>query len=482
MSMIGPRLDRPTAVGDEGRPRAASQTVAALVTVVVAGLTFVVWGAVGQLTLVALAGATFVAGLGLLGRSGIAAQTVGHVTYHVGALAVVAMVAVALSGSSQALALGGVFFALVGVAGTWANALERDAIATASRTAARSYVAALLWLVVLLAVLIVLTVAWQIVEAVLGARSPSQSLIGMLGVLTLVGLVVRLACWAVPVAPLAPDDRTDAYRAATVRVGRGAVAVACVAFVGIIVVGLVGPGRLNDFGTANPVALAGFAALSSAPVVLGVASVAGLAGLAVAVGVSVRWAAARLDAGNYDTIAAAIAGFVVTGVVVVAAVVGPIFLPILAAIVVVLALFAPLATIVVGFLVVGLVDWGVIPRRAAGPAVAAAGLLVVAIGAALGHLPSPLVFACVAGAMVAWDCGTFGLGLTIELGHRPHTRRLELYHGVLSVGVGVLVVVVASVLELFRRSALPAVGAWPAVGLAVLGALLLALAVRRREA
>lgn len=482
MSMVGPRLDRPSAVGDEGRPRAASQTVAALVTVAVAAVTMVAWNSAGTLTGVALVASLFVGGLALLGRSGVAAQTVGHVLYHVGAAGVVVVALLALSGPSRLLAVGGVFVALLGVAGTWANALERDELAAASRSAAQSYVSTIGWLVVVVIVLILGAAAWVILESVLGARTPSQSLIGVLGVVVFVGLFVRVACWAVPVTPLAPDERTAAYRTALARVARAATVLGLASFLGIVLAGLYGPGRIDAVGATEPLVGVAFASLSSMPVVLGLAGVSGLAALAVILGLTARWVAARLDAGEYDSIAAVLAGFLFTVVVLVASIAGWVAARFLFGLVIGLALFAPLITVVLCFLVVGFVDWGVVPRRAAGPALAAVGLLVTGIAAALGDMPAPLVFACVAGAMVVWDCGTFGLGLTIELGHRPETRRLELYHGVLSVGVGTVVVVAASGVEALQRTAGAAVGAWPAVGFAVLGALLLAVAVRRREA
>lgn len=480
--MVGPRLDRPSAVGDEGRPRAASQTVAAVVAVGLAAVTLFVWDSVGPLTLLGLGASLFVGGLALLGRSGIADQTVGHVLYHTGAAGVVVLAVVAVGGTSQTLAIGGFYFALLGVAGTWTNSFERDAFEAATRNAALSYVAAIGWLVVLLAGLIVAAIAWLILAAVLDARTPSQSLFGFLGVLTFLGLLVRVACWAVPVGPLAPHDRRGAYVAAIGRVARASLVLAIASFGAMLLAVVVGVGRIDSLGASGAVAGPTFDLLSSGPVILGLAAVAGLATVMAVVGLGSREVASQLDAGNYGLIAAVLAGFVFTIVVLVASLAGPMLAPFLFGLVVGLALIAPLVTIVASFLVVAAIDWGVVPRRATGPALAAAGLLVAGMGVALGNLPAPLVFACVAGAMVVWDCGTFGLGLTIELGHRPETRRLELYHGVLSVGVGAAVVVVASGLEALRASAGSAIGAWPAVGLAVLGAVLLVVAVRRRAA
>jgi hypothetical protein len=94
----------------------------------------------------------------------------------------------------------------------------------------------------------------------------------------------------------------------------------------------------------------------------------------------------------------------------------------------------------------------VLPDRAGSLSLASAGLLVTGIGAAVLRVPAPVVFACVAGSMVVWDAGEFGLGLTMELGHRPDTRRLELLHCVATVSLAVGAVLLATGLAaLFGR-------------------------------
>ncbi len=116
-------------------------------------------------------------------------------------------------------------------------------------------------------------------------------------------------------------------------------------------------------------------------------------------------------------------------------------------VVVILVAGPPAFLIVVGLVLVGVL-LRIVPDRAGGPALAAVGLVVAAIG--FGSLSPVLVFVCLAGAAVVWDVSTFGLGLTAELGHLPDTRRTELFHGVLSVGVGVVAVLVAVALEWVR--------------------------------
>jgi hypothetical protein len=142
------------------------------------------------------------------------------------------------------------------------------------------------------------------------------------------------------------------------------------------------------------------------------------------------------------------------------------------------ALLLPLLLVFVLGASLAFVEFGVLPDRAGGPAVAAAGLFVAVLGAGLAALPAPIVFAIVAGALLVWDVSTFGLGVTAELGHLPETRRLELFHGVLAVGVGAVAVAglwgVVVGRRLFRI-----VGGGPiAATVLVVGVLLLAAVVR----
>jgi len=69
-------------------------------------------------------------------------------------------------------------------------------------------------------------------------------------------------------------------------------------------------------------------------------------------------------------------------------------------------------------------------------------MVVATVGAGLAGVPSVAVFACITAGMVAWDVSAFGLGVTADLGHIPETRRLELFHGLLGVGIGIVAVAV----------------------------------------
>jgi len=102
----------------------------------------------------------------------------------------------------------------------------------------------------------------------------------------------------------------------------------------------------------------------------------------------------------------------------------------------------------------------------------------MALGGGVAGFPSLFVFAAVTAGLVAWDVGTFGLGVTAELGHIPETRRLELYHGVVAVGIGLLGIAGLTALDLARRSVGAAIGSPTTMGLAVLGVVLVAVGLR----
>ncbi|MDZ7731665.1 MAG: hypothetical protein U5K37_13310 [Natrialbaceae archaeon] len=70
MALAGPRLDRPSAIGDEGRPRAASVAIASLIVLVLGGALF--WS-LGEPTFALAIASTVgfaIAGVGLLQRTG----------------------------------------------------------------------------------------------------------------------------------------------------------------------------------------------------------------------------------------------------------------------------------------------------------------------------------------------------------------------------------------------------------------------------
>lgn len=474
MAIAGPRLDRPSIVGTEGRPRSTSLTVAALAVVGVVLATLWALGARALALPVGLAVALTVVGLALVSRDRFGALVVGHLCFHPGAALLVILLAGSLS-IAGGLVVAGSTLALLGIAGTWANVLERDRLSTAVREVPISYVATLLWMVAIaFAILLGLGTA-SFVDGRVGVGSAPDALFGFLLSVAIAGALVRTSIWTLPLVELTPVSARPRRRRQLAAAGRATTVVVAGA-VGALVLAGVGGGRtaISEAVVADPTLGTALVALSS-PLVLGpVLFVASLGLVATATGVAAHEVASRVDRGNYGALAGVLAGFVL-GMLLVVYLYLPLsllFYPGLVGI----GILAPLGVLIAGYVAVAAMDAGLVPNRAAGPALSAAGLLAVAVGAALAGLPGPLVFAAVAAAVLVWDLSTFGLGVTVELGHRPETRRLELYHGVLSTGVGVVAVVAATGLDWLRRTVGGEVGAWPAVASAVLGAVLLAVA------
>ncbi len=480
MAIAGPRLDRPSGVGDDGRPRAASLTVAAVVIVALAVVSLVLVDMAAALGLLGLAVVFVVAGLALLNRDGLGEQVVGHLLYHPGSLFVVGLL-FATFVLGDGLLLGGLFLALLGIAASWANVFVEDDFHDATVAAAISYGTSIGWFVVVILLLFIATGVWVAVSDLLASTDPVESLLGFLSFLAVAGVAVHLAIWALPVAALTPKPQREARRARLWRWSRlalGLTALAVVAMTAMAAFG--GPDAIDRLAADSPAIEGLFVGLSS-PFALGpLLLVTVLAVLLAVGGLLARKLADLLDAGNDRLLAAAIAGLFFA--VLIAGYLWQLFAALLvyAPVVLGFALLTPLILIVVSFLALAAMDGGFIPARAAGPAFGAAGLFVAGIGAALVHLPGPLVFAFVAGAVVVWDVSTFGLGLTVELGHRPETRRLELYHAVLSIGVGLAAVLAVTGLDVARQTLDRGAGNWAAVAVAVLGAIALTIAVARR--
>lgn len=479
MAIAGPRLDRPSAVGTEGRPRAASLTVAAVVVAGLAVATLVALRSLAALALLGTAVTLTVIGLALVTRDRFGPLVVGHLCFHPGA-ALLGLSLLGLLSATEGLVLAGYLLALLGVAGTWANVFERDRLSAAVRAVPVSYVATLLWIVVIVFAVVFALGTVSFVTSQTDTTSAGSAFFGFLLAVAMAAGLVRAAIETLPILALAPEADRSRWERHVDRARRGTTVVAVGAIGATVLVGLVlGPTGVDGLAGAYPaldVALSGLAS----PVVLGAVAVVGVAALlAAAAGLGAREVATHVDRGNYGLLAGTLAGFVL-GLLLTLYLYVPVaalFYPGLVGI----AVLSPLLVVGVGYAAVAAMDSGFLPDRAGGPALASIGLLVAAVGAALVDLPGPLVFGPVAGAVLVWDLSTFGLGVTVELGHRPDTRHLELYHGVLSVGVGVAAVVAATGLDWLRRTLGDGVGAWPAVASAVLGAVVLVVALYRRR-
>ena len=476
MSLAGPLLDRPSAVGDEGRPRAASLAIA---SVAVAALVVVAGYLAGEWTLgLALASVTGFtpAGVALLDRERFTDLFFGHalLTWFGWPLSVL-VVAGPLYGRAG-VAVAGFAVAMFALAATWADAADREALRRAVYAGGRTYAAMWLWLVVGTLAASFLLVALGALSLAAGAATPVTAALGFCFVLVCAGGAVVVGLRWLPVRQLSPPDRREAMVAHAARVRAAAVgAMVAGTLVGAaVVVGWLG-GAFDGLSVRAPVVAAALEALASWAVVGPLGAVGGAVLLAGLCALVARSAAARTDPGSAARPAAVAAALpLAIAMVVVLAV--ALSMPIVGALLAPMALLSPLLVVLLLGVAYAAAESRLAPDRAGGPAMAAVGLLVAAVGAAPGS--APLAFACVAAACLVWDVSTYGLGITAELGRLPDTRRLELVHGVLSVGVATLAVLLVTGLDLLRTNSFGGVGgALPAL-VAGVGALLLVASLR----
>ena len=450
MSVV-PLLDSPSAVGDEGRPRATSLAV---VSAALAALVTAVGFRVGQpdllLSLGPFAGLA-AAGLALLNRRRFVHQFFGHALLTWFGMPLASLIVLAPFLGPVPVTVAGLAVALFGLTATWSDTGDRESLRRGLYATGRVTIATWLWLVVGLlaggaAVLLV-------VLPTSGDPDLSSAVVVFCGVLVVstAGALVGLR-W-LPLRHLAARPRR-ARVAATVRrlrLATGATMAAAVLVGGATVVAPAGSwisGAAGGWGAAVATAL-------TSRVTVGV--VVGLAGTVLLAGVlarGARFVANRGDPTTRDRLAAGLAGLPLAVIVlVILPFVGPFGLAVVAAV-----LGAQVLMLVLLSVTYVAADLEMVPDRAGAPAMVATGLLVAAIAAA--RVSPPLAVVCVAVACLSWDLSTFGLGVTAELGHRPRTRRLVLVHAVVSVAVGTVTVLAVLALEALRPfvggSALPA--------------------------
>lgn len=478
MPLFGPRLDRPSAIGDDGRPRATSLTIASITVVALFGLTSFLTGvfdfALATATLTGLA----TMGLALLNRERFLSLFLGQVCYVLGGTGLVGLVgALFVVSPSYGLLLAGFALAFVGIASTWADVGDRESANTAISQGGISYVTMFLWFLTILSVVGVGLWFWSFLTERAASAPPAQSLFVFFLAVCLSSVCAWVALRWLPVRQLTPrvrrpriERRLRLLRLSTVAVGLSSFAVAVVVWYF---------GRFTARYVADTLAARAFDLLST-PSILGIVLAIGLlvfvAGLVARV---LRRATRPVDERANRLLAGLLAGLAFT--------VG--LLPFLFSLVplpgslaflasLTLVVFGPLAFLFVGIVFLVAVELEILPDRAGGPALSAFGLLLATIGGALVGAPAPVVFACAAGTMVVWDVSTFGLGVTAELGHLPETRRLELFHGLLGVSLGVVLVVALAGLDVLRTTVASELVVVPAVVLAVTGVLFLLVPVR----
>lgn len=476
MAIGGPRLDRPSAIGDEGRPRAASTTVAALVVLLLLAATGYLAGTLRLVPVLGLATGLTVAGVALLERHRFPHLVVGHLCVHVAGTGLVLLLAgLALLPNGPVFA--GYVVSLLGIAVTWANVGRAGALRSALGQAGTSYVG----LLVVFAGSLLLgggaLLSWRILGAVFEESEPGLSLASFLGVVGIAAVLVAVASRGLPILELTRRDRRpdverriERTRSLLIRAGQ-------VALVGSGLAIYAASLEVVSTSSAHTPLGDGLEVLSS-PFVLGPVVGATVAVLAAgAIGGTARWLLRRSEGGRWRRVAAATAGGFL-GVLVFLSAAAPGAGPTVEGVnLVTLGIVGPIEVLVVLGVAWFLLESGIVPERVLGPALAATGLVVATATLALEGFPPPLIFASAVGAVVVWDVTTFGLGLTVELGHRPDTRRLELFHAGLSLVVAVGAVNLLVGLDVLRGTVGDSIGAVPALALAGLGvtALLLAL-------
>ena len=440
MSFV-PLLDSPSAVGDEGRPRATSLAV---VSLVVAGLVTAVGYHIGQpdllLSLGPFAGLA-AAGLALLGRERFVHRFFGHALLTWFGMPLAALATLSPVIGPSAIAVTGFAVALFGLTATWSDAGDQTSLRRGLYAGGRTAAATWLWLASGLLVVGIAVVLVSLPSS--GGSGPTSALVGFCAVLVAasVGIIVGLR-W-LPFRALAPQPER-ARVAATVRrlqVATGVVLAAAVVLGGAP---LFVPSSRGATGAVGSLAAVAAPVLRSRLVIGAVVATAGTVFVAGLLARAARAVARRDDPGSRDRLAAALAGLPLAVVVLVALLVNPL-VGLVATGVVLGSQFLLLVVLAVTYVAS---DLRVVPDRTGPPAVTAAGLVLAAISVA--SLSSLLAVACVAVACLAWDMSTFGLGVTAELGHRPEVRRLVLVHGLVSVVVGTLAVLAVVGLESLR--------------------------------
>lgn len=483
MALAGPRLDRPSAIGEEGRPRTVSLWIATAVVLAVVTAGGV---AIGRADLVLSLGTPVgltVAGIGLVGRDRFGTQLVGYVLIVLFGSLLLVNVGVGLVVAGYGLAMAGASVSLFGIGLTWADAGNAESAKDTLVGTLITYVVMLVGLGFVFVLVVVLLAGGWAVRTTTQGVAPGASTAWFVFAVGYAAAGVRVALWRLPFEQLTARSRRPWVRQRLDFAGWVTLAVAVASVPLLVVTGVATATGAFD-GVADslpPVAVA--LDLLAAPLVLGTFGTVGtLALLASLAALLLRLATRRFDTSTVQWVAAAAAGGVMTFLLVTtvaflfALPVSPFRVLGVALLLLVLFTVAP-PILIAGTLVVTLgMEAGLIPDRAGGPAFAAAGMVLAAVG--FGRISSLVVFGCVVAAAVAWDASWYGLGLTAELGLIPETRRLELFHAVVVLGVGAVSIVVLSGLELLRATALAGVGNTVGLYVAGVGVVLLLLPLR----
>lgn len=470
----GPRLDTPSAVGDEGRPRATSLTITALIVTAFALATGTLSGTPRLFSGIALLTGVSVAGMTLLDRETLGPTVIGHLCFLPAAAGVLASLIMLPVNAVLGV---GVVLAMIGVATGWTNVSDTDTVASTTVSSVVSYLFAVVGLVGATLAVAIAWLCWGILTAVAGLTSPVATLPSLSALVFVATIGLYLALRQLPVLELTARSRREKMETTLARVKRSLGIVGlCAGVFAVISPFMVIFTPLGKVLAAPPFSTV-LRLLSSWLVFAPLVAITIGALLTATSALVLRKFTTEFDSSSVRTDGAVVAAggymlllvtFLLRYSIVTARPITVFFG----------ALLLPLAVYLILVLTLGVLKLGMLPERAAPAALTAAGLICASIGAAQAGLPALLVFSGVVGGLVAWDVGTFGLGLTAELGHRPETRRLELYHGVFAVGVGVLGILIFGAVEIARQTVGTAVGSPETMAIAVIGVLLLLAPLR----
>ncbi len=471
-----PQLDRPTAVGDEGRPRAVSLAIAALIVAGLSAITGIRIGRVDFLvTLATLTGLT-AAGMTLLDREAFIHRLFGYgLLSWFGAPLALIIVAGPLY-DRHGLATTGFALAIFGLAASWGNVADRDSLNRSVEASGLTYLALWLWLAVFVVIGITSWLLSGFISLLTQPPGPVAALAGMLLLVLLAAAGLLCGIRWIPLRQLTPQAsrQTVANWLDITRQGIIAVMVIAGGLLTLLVILLLG-GTIDSVLTTVPLLADLSLQLSAWPVVGFLTTIGGVAFFTGILSLAARRLTRQSTPRSTRRIAAAITGLpmAIAGLIGMA-LIGVI--PLLGFLLLFAVVLAPVLLVTVLYATSTATGVGLIPNRAGGPAIAATGLIIAAIGI----VPDSILLAliCVAAAVFVWDIVTFGLAVTAELGHRPDTLRLELVHSVRSVSIAGAVILLGTVIAYVAQGAVGSVsGAAPAL-LACLGAVFLLAPIR----
>jgi len=480
MALAGPRLDRPSAIGDEGRPRTASLWIATLCILAVITATGYLESVEGLLSSLALVAGLTVAGVALLGRESFLHQVVANcfVLGFGSALLTVALVVPITSALIPEVnhwflfVTGGFAVALFGIGLTWADAGEYDAMRRVTVSTGIGYLSETVAFIGTLFFLFVLTIAVGLILSAGSMLAAASALLFFVCVLGVSSLSLALGLAVAPIEQLLSRHARSAYGPKLRRLTRLLAVFGALSLLlfGVLLVGLVAD--ILPLGQSS--LLTGFAS----PVVIWPIAGVGALGLVLAGGtVSIRLLARGFASKTRRRLAPIVAGCVLAILLL-----PPLFLSFftfqfgLTLLILYAVFLAPLLLLAVFGCVMAGMRMTLLPTRASGPAIAAIGMVLATVG--LGRSTPILAFGAAASAIVVWTLSTYGLSLTAELGHLPKTSRLELVAGVSTVAIAALVVVGVLALDLLRAAAFSSVTNVTALLLVAIGIFLLAIPIR----